>query len=469
LPFPAHDALGLDGVGVQHVQDGVTLGWRHVDNALRERFVHKEAALASLGVNANHWVLHRPERSEAILLLAAGVVGAEAVEGSACAMRCLESVDHVLHRCREGRVCVDEVGPQCVAAAGRDLAGGKDGAHWGTLGERDVGVPPVVVAGAIAAAADTQRVVAAVQHQHLWVLIVESAKQGMGWCEVTEIASEGHLLGRSDVLVADEDDAEVEQRGSDRSNLRRTQRGGEVDATDYGTQGAGERLDCYPGREALNSGSKLRRRMCFNELTRAHPASIQSLSSALAASRMIATTMSARSVRSLVALLACMTVGGALGACAPDAGDALTGNAALGQVVAQRSGCMACHGSSGQGGSGPKFIGLAGSIVRLQDGTTTVADDAYLTEATRDPAASRTAGYSGVMPVNTLTATEIAQVVAYIKALSESAGVSQERDLRSVSLVGRATARLYKSNTSLPLTVRSRAQASRRESDEVKG
>jgi cytochrome c oxidase subunit 2 len=142
---------------------------------------------------------------------------------------------------------------------------------------------------------------------------------------------------------------------------------------------------------------------------------------------MIATTMSVRRLRFIAVVLASVVVGGALTSCAPDAGDALTANAALGQVVAQRSGCMSCHGSAGQGGSGPKFVGLSGSTVRLQDGTTRVADDAYLAEATRDPSASRTAGFSGVMPANTLTSTEVAQVVAYINALAGVASVSNER------------------------------------------
>lgn len=71
-----------------------------------------------------------------------------------------------------------------------------------------------------------------------------------------------------------------------------------------------------------------------------------------------------------------------LAACAPDTADELTGEAAIGRGVAQRSGCMACHGPRGEGGSGPKFIGLADSIVKLADGTSVVADDTYLAEAT---------------------------------------------------------------------------------------
>ena len=105
-----------------------------------------------------------------------------------------------------------------------------------------------------------------------------------------------------------------------------------------------------------------------------------------------------------------------LAACAPDTADELTGDAAIGRGVAQRSGCMACHGPRGEGGSGPKFIGLADSIVKLADGTSVVADDTYLAEATSKPAARTTAGYA-TMPANTLTPVEIAQIVSYIRAL----------------------------------------------------
>jgi cytochrome c oxidase subunit 2 len=117
----------------------------------------------------------------------------------------------------------------------------------------------------------------------------------------------------------------------------------------------------------------------------------------------------------LAIVIACGVLG--LSACAPDQAEELTGEAAIGRTVAQRAGCMSCHGANGEGGSGPKFVGLADAIVKLKDGTTVVADDAYLAEATTDPQARITAGYATTMPKNTLTPTEVAQVVAYIRAL----------------------------------------------------
>lgn len=112
-------------------------------------------------------------------------------------------------------------------------------------------------------------------------------------------------------------------------------------------------------------------------------------------------------------------------ACAPDPAEELTGEAAIGRSVAQRAGCMSCHGANGEGGSGPKFIGLADSMVTLKDGTRLLADDAYLAEATTNPAAKITAGSIIVMPANALTAVEVAEVVAYIRALKVSTAPSK--------------------------------------------
>jgi mono/diheme cytochrome c family protein len=101
--------------------------------------------------------------------------------------------------------------------------------------------------------------------------------------------------------------------------------------------------------------------------------------------------------------------------CAADPDEGLSADAQRGQRIAADSGCMACHGPSGPAGD---FSGLAGSTVTLTDGTTVVADTAYLVESIVDPAARLVAGYEQqLMPVNRLTDDEVALVVAYIEAL----------------------------------------------------
>lgn len=93
---------------------------------------------------------------------------------------------------------------------------------------------------------------------------------------------------------------------------------------------------------------------------------------------------------------------------------------ARGRSIAINNGCAACHGTDGQGGSGPTWQGLAGSEVELLDGTFVVADDAYLTRAITDPGDDLRAGYSLQMPENNkLTDGEIADIVAYINEISQ--------------------------------------------------
>lgn len=88
-----------------------------------------------------------------------------------------------------------------------------------------------------------------------------------------------------------------------------------------------------------------------------------------------------------------------------------------GMKLAESQGCVACHGPKFTGGVGPGFLGLAGSQVELDDGTTVTADDAYLTESIKNPAAKKRKGYSLTMPTNSLSDTDVANLVAFIKAL----------------------------------------------------
>ena len=89
-----------------------------------------------------------------------------------------------------------------------------------------------------------------------------------------------------------------------------------------------------------------------------------------------------------------------------------------GRQLAQRSGCTACHGASGEGGIGPAWVGALGTEVELDDGTTVTVDEDYLTRAIAEPGAQVHAGYEYPMPENQLSDAEIAQLVAYIVELN---------------------------------------------------
>lgn len=90
-----------------------------------------------------------------------------------------------------------------------------------------------------------------------------------------------------------------------------------------------------------------------------------------------------------------------------------------GEQLSRSQGCAGCHGGDFTGGAGPGWVGLAGSERLLVDGTTVVADTAYLTRAIADPSAEVLAGYTLRMPANNLSDAEIADIVAFIETLSD--------------------------------------------------
>jgi cytochrome c1 len=122
--------------------------------------------------------------------------------------------------------------------------------------------------------------------------------------------------------------------------------------------------------------------------------------------------------RALLVVLAVSAGAAVAGACGGDSAPALTGEAARGKEVAKAKGCASCHTATGGRSEGPTWKGLAGSSVNLADGTTVVADDAYLTRAIKDPRAQIVQGFRTPMPAPAgLTDTDLAALLAYIKAL----------------------------------------------------
>jgi|HubBroStandDraft_6_1064221.scaffolds.fasta_scaffold296235_2 cytochrome c oxidase subunit 2 len=93
--------------------------------------------------------------------------------------------------------------------------------------------------------------------------------------------------------------------------------------------------------------------------------------------------------------------------------------AAAGLEVAARRGCLSCHTIDGQSHIGPTWAGLYGSSVKLEDGRTVVADDAYLTRSMMEPAGDVVAGFKPVMPTyrGVLEEPEVAALVELIASI----------------------------------------------------
>lgn len=91
-----------------------------------------------------------------------------------------------------------------------------------------------------------------------------------------------------------------------------------------------------------------------------------------------------------------------------------------GEKLYEQLACSTCHLPDGKG-RGPSYLGLYGSKVRLADGTTIVADDAYIRESILQPTAKIVAGYQPVMPSfqGLVTEDQILALTAYIKSLKD--------------------------------------------------
>lgn len=109
----------------------------------------------------------------------------------------------------------------------------------------------------------------------------------------------------------------------------------------------------------------------------------------------------------------------ALSACG---GKSISDQAIKGEVLATDKGCANCHSTDGSKSVGPTWKGLAGSEVKLSDGSVVNADDKYLHESIEAPSAKTVAGFKAglmerVIKPGSISKVQIGQLIAYIKTL----------------------------------------------------
>jgi cytochrome c oxidase subunit II len=99
-----------------------------------------------------------------------------------------------------------------------------------------------------------------------------------------------------------------------------------------------------------------------------------------------------------------------------------------GKTLLSTLGCVACH-RKGSGQMGPLLEGIYGGKVRLQDGSTVVADDNYLRESILNPNAKIVAGFQPLMPSfqGRVSEEDILQILSYIKASGTSETTQRTR------------------------------------------
>ncbi|KAB0672168.1 cytochrome c oxidase subunit II [Oryzomonas sagensis] len=92
-----------------------------------------------------------------------------------------------------------------------------------------------------------------------------------------------------------------------------------------------------------------------------------------------------------------------------------------GRKLAQEKGCLVCHSLDGSRGVGPTFKGLFGTRVTVLRGKTktiVTADEGYLRESIRQPAAAVVEGFQAIMPADpALSDDEVTALVGFIEGL----------------------------------------------------
>jgi cytochrome c2 len=101
--------------------------------------------------------------------------------------------------------------------------------------------------------------------------------------------------------------------------------------------------------------------------------------------------------------------------------DAEPPSVARGLATVTRFGCIACHSSDGtkEGHSGPTWKGIAGNKRSFKDGSSAIADEAYLRQAILQPEAKIVSGYELGMAsyAGVLSESELKSVIFYIQSL----------------------------------------------------
>jgi len=120
----------------------------------------------------------------------------------------------------------------------------------------------------------------------------------------------------------------------------------------------------------------------------------------------------------LAGLVAVAGLVGATTACSSAPELTLSASAQEGKTLYDTNGCASCHGSNGVGGVGPALAGIAGTNIAVSNGSSVLADRAYLVESILQPEAQLVDGYNIKMPQNQLTATQADLVAQFIEELS---------------------------------------------------
>jgi cytochrome c oxidase subunit 2 len=89
-----------------------------------------------------------------------------------------------------------------------------------------------------------------------------------------------------------------------------------------------------------------------------------------------------------------------------------------GEALFTQLACVTCHLADGSG-RGPSLVGVFGSKVTLEDGSTVTADESYLRESILTSQAKIVKGYEHVMPTfqGLINEDGVAALIEYVKSM----------------------------------------------------
>lgn len=97
-------------------------------------------------------------------------------------------------------------------------------------------------------------------------------------------------------------------------------------------------------------------------------------------------------------------------------------SAERGEQLYTQNACQTCHSTDGTRLVGPSFQNLFGSERTFEDGSTTTADEEYITESITEPSARVVEGFQNAMvPYDYLSEGEVQSLIEFIKTLSDQA------------------------------------------------
>jgi cytochrome c2 len=95
---------------------------------------------------------------------------------------------------------------------------------------------------------------------------------------------------------------------------------------------------------------------------------------------------------------------------------------AAGKMLTAKHGCIQCHTDNGDTAMGPTFQNFWGSIIRYDDGTGAVVDEANVRASLANPTERIMQGFDAMMPSfeGRFTDDDVKALIAYLKSLSEN-------------------------------------------------